>query len=390
MKIIGLETFVIGDGSGIDPDKGAVEPMACLRVHTDAGISGLSEVFRVPPGVVTATVGGAETHFGRLLLGEELTHPERLWDRMWNSLMHTNRRGWQIIILGALDVALWDIYGQSLGEPVYRLLGGVERGFFQTHSETPKDRVVPYCTLVSDTWDDDNMIRQQAARAEQLAGEGFRAFKAEPMMSSPRRVLELAKAVRAAIGKEKTLMVDVGYGFNDLATMTRICRELEPLDVFFLETPFPVDNPEVYKALADRSPIPLAMGEHGVTRWEFREMMDRGGVQIVQPYMTTCGGITEAKRIVTMASERGVLVCPGNWSTQILGAAAVHLAAYSPVTPFIEFAPAQVYDSPLRLALQEGGFPVKDGAISLPTTPGIGYSLPDDLRKNYAFAGGTP
>ena len=150
MKITRLETFVIGDGPEIDPDKGGVEPLACLRVITDDGLSGFSEVFRVPPGVVLATVGGKETHFGRLLIGQEITHPERLWQHVWDSLIHTNRRSWEIIILGALDVAIWDIYGQALGQPVWQLLGGVQRGVFQTHSETRRNSVVPYCTIVSD------------------------------------------------------------------------------------------------------------------------------------------------------------------------------------------------------------------------------------------------
>src|SRR5882757_10947118 len=152
MRITRLEVFVIGDGPEIDPDKGGVEPLACVRVHTDAGLSGLSEVFRVPPGVVQATVGGPATHFGRLLIGQEITHPERLWQHVWDALMHTNRRGWEIIILGALDVAIWDLYGQALGQPVWRLLGGSQRGPFQTSVETRVHSAVPYCTIVSDVW----------------------------------------------------------------------------------------------------------------------------------------------------------------------------------------------------------------------------------------------
>ena len=112
-------------------------------------------------------------------------------------------------------------------------------------------------------------------------------------------------------------------------------------------------------------------------------MMERGSVTVCQPYMTTCGGLTEAKRIVDLAVHRGALVCPGNWSTQILGAASVHLAAYSPITPFVEFAPAEVFESPLRLALQEAGHPVVNGEIALPTTPGIGYELPESIVKDY-------
>ena len=382
MKISHLEVFVIGDGPEIDPDKGGIEPLACIRMHTDQGVTGLSEVFRVPPGVVQATVGDLQTHFGRLLLGQEVTHPERLWQHMWDALMHTNRRGWEIMILGALDVAIWDIYGQMLNQPVWKLLGGAQRGPFQSTVGSAVE-VVPYYTLVSDAWGGEPMFSQQVSRAETLASLGYRAFKVEPMMSTPGDVVELARRCRKSIGDELTLMVDVGYLFNDVPTAVRVCRELEELNIYFFETPFPVDTPEPYAKLTAKTSIPLAMGEHGVTRWEFVDMMDRGGVAVVQPYMTTCGGLTEAKRIVELAVPRGAQVCPGNWSTQILGAASVHLAAYSPVTPFIEFAPAEVFESPLRRELQNAGFPVKNGVIQLPERPGIGYQLPADIVKAF-------
>jgi L-alanine-DL-glutamate epimerase-like enolase superfamily enzyme len=302
---------------------------------------------------------------------------------MWDAILHTNRRGWQVVILGALDVALWDVYGQVLGRPVWELLGGVQRGPFQTPAGTELV-VTPYCTLVSDVWGGEAMFAQQVGRAEALAALGYCAFKVEPMMSSPADVVELARRFRKALGAGPTLMVDVGYLFHDVPTAARVCRALEEFDVFFFETPFPVDSPAPYAELAARTAIPLAMGEHGVTRWEFLDMMDRGRVSVVQPYMTTCGGLTEAKRIVEQARARGAIVCPGNWSTQILGAATVHLAAYSPVTPFVEFAPAEVYESPLRRELQAAGFPVKNGTIALPARPGIGYDLPAEIASRFA------
>jgi L-alanine-DL-glutamate epimerase-like enolase superfamily enzyme len=385
MKITRLETFVIGDGPQVDPDRGGVEPLACVRVHTDAGLAGLTEVFRVPPGVVQATVGGPETHFGRLYIGQEITHPERLWQRTWDALLHTNRRGWEIIILGALDVAVWDLYGQQLGRPVWQLLGGVQRGLFQTPRGNLPVAVTPYCTIVSDVWGGEAMFSQQVARIEQLAALGYRAFKVEPMISSARDVVELTRRARRALGKTGALMVDVGYLFNDVPTAVRVCRELEELDIEFFETPFPVDSPEPYARLAAQTSIPLAMGEHGATRWEFLDMIDRGRVSVVQPYMTTCGGLTEAKRIVELARERGAQVCPGNWSTQILGAASVHLAAYSPITPFIEFAPAEIFDSPVRRELQAAGFPVVNGKIALPERPGIGYELPEEIVRRFGM-----
>lgn len=383
LKITRLEVFVIGDGPEVDPDKGGVEPLACIRVHTNEGLVGFSEVFRVPPGAVQATVGDRNTHFGRLLLGQEITHPERLWQFVWDSLIHTNRRGWEIIILGALDVAIWDIYGQALGQPVWKLLGGTQRGFFQTHSETLKNSVIPYCTIVSDTWGGEAMFSQQIQRIEHLVDLGYRAFKVEPMMSSPRDVVELARRARQVLGPEPALMVDVGYLFNDVPKVARICRELEEFNIEFFETPFPVDTPEPYAKLTKLTSIPLAMGEHAVTRWEFLDMMDRGRVSVVQPYMTTCGGLTEAKRIVDLAVPRGAQVCPGNWSTQILGTASVHLAAYSPVTPFIEFAPAEIFESPLRQELQDAGLPVRNGEIMFPDRPGIGFEFPPEIAEKY-------
>jgi L-alanine-DL-glutamate epimerase-like enolase superfamily enzyme len=160
-------------------------------------------------------------------------------------------------------------------------------------------------------------------------------------------------------------------------------ENLRNMTIFFLETPFPVDSIEAYGKLTSRSPVRIAAGEHSVTRWEFLDLMKRGGVQVVQPYMTTCGGLTEAKRIVELAQTRGVLVCPGNWSTQVLGAATVHLAAVSSVTPLIEFAPSQLYPSALRRAIQEIGFPIKNGAVAFPTQPGIGAQLPDELVAKF-------
>jgi len=385
MKIARLEVFVLGDGPDVDPDKGAVEPLACVRVHTDGGPSGLAEVFRVPPGVVQATVGSPSTLFGKLLIGQEITHPERLWQRMWDALLHTNRRGWEIIILGALDVAIWDIYGRMLNRPVWELLGGVQRGPFQTPAgERPA--VTPYCTIVSDVWGGEPMFAQQVARAEKLAALGYRAFKLEPMMSTPADVVELARRFRRTLGDKPPLMIDVGYLFHDVPTATRVARALEESNVYFFETPFAVDSLTPYAELASRTAIPLAAGEHGVTRWEFLDLMDRGRVSVLQPYMTTCGGLTEAKRIVELARARGALVCPGNWSTQILGAATVHLAAYSPISPFIEFAPAEVYESPLRRELQAAGFPIREGQISIPDRPGIGYELPSEVIEEFRIA----
>ena len=385
MIITDIRVDIIGDDAHVNPDKGGVEPLAIVRIETNEGLVGYAESFRVPPGVARAVMLGRDSFLGKQLIGQTLTHPERLWQRMYDSIMHYNRRGWAMMCLGALDIAIWDLYGQQQNQPVFELLGGYQRCYFQTPESFATAEVVPYCTIVSDQWDNRFMIESQIERGLELQQRGYRAFKVEPMMSTVAHIIELATKAREALGAKAMLAVDVGYRFNDVATCVKICKVLEELDVCFFETPFPVDSYEPYAQLASQTTVPLAMGEHAVSRWECLHMIKYGKVSVVQPYMNTIGGITEAKRIVEQAKDWGALVIPGNWSTQILGAATVHLAAYSSITPFIEFAPAEVFDSPLRKELQELGHPVVDGAIQLPTKPGIGIEIPDELIKSYTL-----
>lgn len=225
-------------------------------------------------------------------------------------------------------------------------------------SEHSGIEVVPYGMIVSREWDRRSVLEQQLRMVTTLRDLGYRAVKVEPLRSTSSTVVELARRAREVLGPEATLCVDVGYLWNDVGMAADVCRALAQEKVFFLETPFPVDSIEAYQKLSAVSPVRIAAGEHTVTRWEFLELMDHGGIQIVQPYMTTCGGLTEARRIVELAVPRGVLVCPGNWSTAVLGAATVHLAATSPITPVIESAPAGLYASPLRRAIQEVGLPL--------------------------------
>jgi L-alanine-DL-glutamate epimerase-like enolase superfamily enzyme len=383
MKITKTEVFVLGDPETDDPVDGSrVHGLAFVRIHTDAGICGVSEIFCVPPGVARAVLDGPESLFGRLLLGEDPVPPERLWTRLYNSMLHGNRRGWVIICLGAIDVALWDIYGKSVGRPVYQLLGGAERSRHQV-VESEAHQVIPYCTIISDHWDPDSVLREQVERVVRLRELGYRAFKVEPMNQARETIVELTRRTREAIGPEPMLSVDVGYLWNDVGSAVDTLQRLEPFDVFFFETPFPVDRMDAYASLTAQTPLRIAAGEHAVTRWEFLDFIERGGMQVMQPYMTTCGGLTEARRIVELAQARGAIVCPGNWSTHVLGAATVHLAAWSPITPFIESAPGEVYGSPLRKALQSIGLPVVEGAIALPTAPGIGIDLPAELIAEF-------
>ena len=389
MKITKTEIFILGDPELNDgpTDGSRVDGLAFVRIYTDGGLTGLSEIFCVPPGVARAVLDGPDSLFGHLLLGEDPIHPERLWTKLYNSMLHGNRRGWVIICLGAVDVALWDLYGKALGRPVWQLLGGVERSNHQITRASQLQEAIPYCTIVSDAWDRDSVLQQQVERVVVLRELGYRAFKIEPMRQTREAIVELTRLTRQAVGPEVTLAVDVGYLWNDVGEALRTIEEAAQYDLLFFETPLPVDSMDAYAQLTANASVPIAVGEHATTRWEFLQFMDQGGISVAQPYMTTCGGLTEAKRIVELAQPRGALVCPGNWSTHVLGTATLHLAAYSPITPVYETAPADVYWSPLRKELQALAPPVVDGAVAWPEAPGIGFELPVDLEKHFVKSG---
>src|SRR5262245_41028013 len=204
MLITRTEVFVLGDPEAPERSAdGRIASLAFVRVHTDEGITGLSEVFSVPPGVVKAVLDGPDSFFGRLLVGEDPVHPEHLRTRLYNSMLHGNRRGWAVICMGAVDVALWDLYGKALARPVWQLLGGAERAGGQiAHGSAEGREVVPYCTIVSTDWDHKSVVRQQVERAVALRELGFRAVKVEPMRSAPETVVELTRRAREAIGPE--------------------------------------------------------------------------------------------------------------------------------------------------------------------------------------------
>jgi L-alanine-DL-glutamate epimerase-like enolase superfamily enzyme len=349
-----------------------------VEVHTDEGITGIGET-DANPWVIKSIIEAPGSHImslglKELVVGQNPTQPGALWDRLYKFTAMTGRRGAGICAVGALDMAVWDLYGKATGRPVWQLLGGAQKEF-----------VTPYASLLPSGTTLGDYRRSLLEKARWARDFGFRAAKMEICIKGPYAhnllregddaIVELVGLCREAVGPEMTMMVDVAYAWSDWKEALRVMRRIEPFDIFFLETPLPSDDLEGYARLANATSIRIAAGEWLTTRFEFAELMDRGNIDVAQPDIGRVGGITEAIRVAQMAQDRGKLIVPHCWKTGIGAAATAHFAAATSNCRFIEFLPPSVAESALRRDLVQEELRIGDGKLDLPRRPGLGIEL---------------
>ncbi len=391
MKITRIDTHVLLDPDyEVDATSSAQDDIV-VEVHTDEGIVGIGET-DLNAWIARACIEAPGTNtmdrgLGEMLVGRDPLDPVALWDEVYVGTLMTGRRGALIHALGAVDMALWDICGKAADRPTWQLLGA---------AGTEREYLSPYASLLPHerTWDAFNQAYvDQATAAQRL---GFRAAKLELLINGPyastglnepdERMVETIAAVRKAVGPDFTIMVDVAYCFDSVERALHAIESWVDHDVFFVETPLWIDDVEGHAELARRSPIKLAAGEMLTTRFEFVELMDRGGVHVVQPDVGRVGGLTEARRVCELAAERGRLVVPHGWKTGITIAATAHLGAVTPHMPFFEFVPQQLAESVLRRELVDDELELVDGRLALPRRPGLGIELNRDKLERFEEA----
>ena len=342
-----------------------------ILVRTDEGITGIGEVDSAPE-AVRALVNAAGSHaiansLRDLLVGEDPLDPERLWHKMYRGLIYIGRRGIALHAISGIDIALWDIKGKAEGKPVCELIG------------TPlRDRVRAYASMLMP--DEPAEVRE---RVSGLAEQGFTAVKLGwgPLGADVGRDLELAAAA-CEVANGMAVLIDAGLGYvADASRAIVVARGLEELGVFWLEEPFEPDELEAYAELADTVDIRVAAGEQDTTLWGFRELIERGHVDLVQPDVTRCGGITELLRIADFARSRGVETVPHAWKSGIIKAASLHVNAVLPDALYQEYC---IADTPINTSLTRERLPIDaDGMVAVPTAPGLGVELDEDIVARY-------
>ncbi len=379
MRITGLKTWlmqVAGDGRrakarSIAKDKPGISRRnwLFLKIYTDEGLTGVGECSGWPSAIRTML-----HDLEPVLKGEDPQHIERLWHKVKLAAMGHGHVGTPLGgALAGIDMALWDIKGKALGQPVWSLLGGKVR-----------DRVPAYAHA------------DHPERAQDLAERGFTLLKAS---STSRGEVDVKRlfAIREAVGDKVDLCLDAkGAPWMGLQDAIALGRRLEPLRLAFYEEPLPPEAILDYPKLRQAVSTPIATGERYGFLGDFRTLFELGAVDVIQPDTGRSGGITQMRKMAALAEAFGGMIAPHSGSLGPLAEfAAVHLMAATPNCLAIE----RVEDDwPGREEVLTNACRAEGGSFAVPDLPGLGVDIveseierhPVQLSVDLPTAAATP
>jgi L-alanine-DL-glutamate epimerase-like enolase superfamily enzyme len=325
-----------------------------VEIHTDEGISGLAGPI---PETVAFIIG---KHLRRYLIGQDAIAGEKLWDQIHRGMVH-GRQGDAMLALSAVDCALWDLRGKWLQQPVYRLLGG------PTQTKIPA-----YASMLGFAVLDPGKVRERAIEYKE---KGYRAqkwfFRHGPMSGTEgmKKNVELVRTLREAVGEDYDLMFDCWQAM-DVGYVVDLADRIEQYKPRWLEECVMPDRIDSYKRLRDRIRIPLSGAEHEYTRWGFKKFIDQGALDVIQPDIYWCGGLTETLKIAAYATANDLVTIPHGHSTF---ATAHFSAVQSPIhTPYQEYL---VKWNAVHQHFLVDALDVIDGMIHVPTRPGLAMEI---------------
>ena len=346
-----------------------------VEIHTDSGITGLGE----------ATVGGrvdiveqAVTWFEPHLVDKDPSGIEDHWNRHYYDLSRSREGMVLMTALSAVDIALWDIEGKRLGQPVSRLCGAAGsrplRVYYSHWSQDLKDRSpAALADLVHKT------------RADGWNAVKWILYKGSGERERFRRLVAEVEAVRKAGGADFEFGLEMYETFT-VRTALELARAVAPYKPMFIEEPVWRESPQALAEIAAKSPVPVATGEGLLHRYDFRQLLDAHGAQIIQPDVIHCGGITEIRRIASLAETYLVELSPHMWYGPVAHAASIH--AVASCRNFLIQEWDGVADS-IFTEWTRGTYPLpKNGTVRPPDKAGLGIEMDFDLlRRKYPYSG---
>lgn len=343
-----------------------------VEVETDAGITGIGHGNWATGAIATIV----DETLSKLITGEDPHEREQLWDVMYRATIPFGRKGAAIEAISAVDLALWDIAGKAADKPVYELLGGPVR-----------EEIPCYASNLHPV--DHETLEQEAI---DYVEQGFDAMKMRFQYgpsagrSGMKKNEEIVATVRDAVGHDIKLAADAYMGWN-VRYAKKMLDRLEKYDLEWVEEPVIPDDIEGYADVRASTDIPISGGEHEFTRWGHKELLERGAVDILQPDVHRCGGLTELRRIDAMASARDVPVIPHSGTNPHL-----HFIAASTNAPMAEYFPIPEWykeqredkDSTYADAIYQHPPTAEDGVIGLPEGVGLSAELNREALDHFA------
>ena len=375
MKVVELKTMVVENE---EPYIGG-KWLLFLELITDEGISGLGE--RITGGSYSRNLGALQSQVklieelvGQYVIGEDPTRIERIWDKMYAS-RHDFRHPslYATPVISAIDMALWDIVGKAANQPIYNLLGGMYHEKLRAYAYMPSRDYRANPELAGEV-------------AIQLLEEGNSACKLDPFMPMypiPRDIplweieaaAKIFESIRNAVGNK----LEVGIGTHgQLSTFSaiRVADYLEPYHPYWFEEPVPPENIDEMARVAAHTSIPIATGERLVTKYEFSQVLEKKAAQIIQLDVGQCGGITEAKKIASIAEAHYAMIAPHMYCGPIAAASAIQIDTCSP-----NFLIQEANQGPLHKIIFKEPLVFEKGYIIPPTGPGLGIEFDEDVLK---------
>ena len=313
-----------------------------------------------------------------IVVGHNVFDTELVWHKVWQRYLDHARHGPLMAALSGVDIALWDLKGKLTGLPLHRLLGGARA------NQVPCYVTGHYFPRLPQ----DEMIKEILNEAMRHVDAGFRALKIKigKNLAFDRRLVE---AVRSRF-PDLTLMADANHAYS-LNEATRIGRVLEDNGYLFFEEPLAPHAFEHYALLRSKLDLAVAGGECEQTRFGFRRLIESGGVDIVQPDLAFCGGVSEGLKIRALANAFGVDVTPHAWGTWIGFAAALHFHSVAPPNPGrledeLPFLECDKSENPVRDGIFSERITVKGGKALLPGCPGLGVEVDREAMAEFKVA----
>jgi galactonate dehydratase len=354
-----------------------------IEVSTDEGITGWGEITGTFP-VANRSVCAALRHVSDLIEGDDPRLIEMIWNKIFRSFTYMGSRGATTNIISAIDIALWDIRGKVLGLPISELFGGPVR-----------DGVPIYCHPQNGS-----SIEEMVQHVKAIVETGQKALKLDPFQphheeesngyltgklsaESENLGADRIAAIREAVGPDIEVMIDC-HGRFDAPTAIRLAKALEPYNIWWFEEPVPVESTHALRQVRENVGVPICVGERLHTRWEFLPILENELADFIMPDVTWTGGISEIKKIATMAEAYYVPISPHDASGPVNVLAGAHAMASVPNHYRVETSRAKLnaYNEYIDHSLD-----IRGDKIYLSDRPGLGIELDRDYMRGHALEG---